>query len=278
MATILIADAGKASLVMSSEVFKDKIPGAVVHVATNGKDCMAICQQHKVDLCLIDFDLPDVDGVSLILALRDFFTGPILLSAYPEKIVEEAVANDLFAFNDAGAWIRKPVQFDDLADRIEMFLVNNHRLGRRFPLRVTTQLVGKGAGRGKRAPRMVAELVNVSIGGACIKIDKLVKLKSGQEFNLALPLSGKMRDVGPKDATKSKARKGAAAARPVKPPAIKFKADEAVKAKVCWVSPDGRVGLQFGKLSDGQRKGLEVLLRQVSGPTGASSDASGDAA
>ena len=111
MPVILIADACKPSLVMSSEVFKDKIAGATILVASTGKQCLELLLVNKPDMCVVDFDLPDADGVTLITAMRKSYRGPILLTAYPDKIVEQAVHSDLFAFNDAGGWVPKPVKF-----------------------------------------------------------------------------------------------------------------------------------------------------------------------
>src|SRR5690606_33289568 len=109
MTTVLIADTIKPSLVMSSEVFKDKIPGAEVIVASTGEEAIRLVEERKPDICLVDFDLPDVDGPALVIALRRVYEGPILMTAYPDQNVEKAVEEHLFAFNDANAWIRKPV-------------------------------------------------------------------------------------------------------------------------------------------------------------------------
>lgn len=279
MATVLIADAGKASLVMSSEIFKDKIPGSVVYVAGNGKDCIELAARHKPDMCVVDFDLPDVDGISLIHALREFYRGPILLTAYPDRVVSEAVAKELFAFNDSGAWLKKPVDSSVLEDKIDTFLLNKHRLGRRFPLSALTQLIGKSGGRGKRAPKIAGEIVNVSLGGVCVRLDLEMKFKDGQEFTLGIPLTGKIKEpvkLKAVAAPKGKgARKGAVTqAKPAPKRAdVKFKAEDTFKAKVCWAGPDGTLGLQFTKLSDSQRKGIESLLKRVGDATSDDSSA-----
>src|SRR5689334_16721400 len=109
MAKILIADAIKPSLVMSSEIFKDKIPGSTIFVAATGQDAIRIAEIEKPDLCLVDFDLPDVDGPSLVIALRKVYQGPILMTAYPDKNVTASVEEELFAYNDAGGWVSKPI-------------------------------------------------------------------------------------------------------------------------------------------------------------------------
>ena len=72
------------------------------------------------------------------------------MTAYPEKMVEQAVQDHLFACNDASAWVAKPIKSEDLEEKIDMFLLDGHRLGKRFESDLSTQLVAKASGRGKR--------------------------------------------------------------------------------------------------------------------------------
>lgn len=269
MPIILIADAIKPSLVMSSEVFKDKITGATILVATSGKQCLEVLSQTKPDMCVVDFDLPDVDGVTLIHAMRKTFKGPILLTAYPDKIVEEAVKADLFAYNDSGAWIPKPVKFNVLSEKIDQFLLDQHRLGRRFDVLLDTLVIGKGAGRGKRAPKVTGRITNMSLGGALIELDEPMKVQNGEEMMIALdlpedgkPLRAKLiaKPIAPKkpDAKNAKGRLTAAP----KKSAPKHIPDARVKCTVAWIDKKfTKAGIQFAKLSDSQKRGLEELLR-----------------
>lgn len=292
MTTVLIADACKPSLVMSSEIFKDKIPGAIVLVAATGKDCLDILQAQNPDICVVDFDLPDADGVSLVAAMRKVYKGPILLTAYPDAVVSAAVSTELYAFNDASGWIRKPVKFDDLSAKIERFLLNKYRLGRRFDVKLKTQVVGKGAGRGKRSPKVAGKIVNLSLGGVCIEFDQVFKVKGGQEIVISLPLPAR---AGGSSAVEvavieaSQTEKPSKATKPVKGEKtkkasrigamaaeadveltlatagpIRRGAEAKVKATVCWLDDSSRTaGLQFGKLTEVQRRGLENLLREL---------------
>jgi len=254
MTTILIADACKSSLVMSSEVFKDKIPGAIVLVSTTGKDCLAQLQSGKPDMCVVDFDLPDADGISLITAMRKIYDGPILLTAYPDNIVGEAVTEELFAFNDVSGWIRKPVKFDELSVKIDQFLVEQHRLGRRFDVGYKTQLVGKGAGRGKRSPKVAGKIVNLSLGGVCIALDGPFKMKGGEEITLSISLPSAAKEVTPKG--QGRTRSAATAGKG---------AETKLKATVAWHDEGSKTaGLRFEKMSDLQRRGLESLLKGLS--------------
>lgn len=258
MPTILIADSCKPSLVMSSEVFKDKISGSTILIANNGKECLEIMEKEKPDMCVVDFDLPDTDGVTLIHALRKTYKGPILLTAFPDKIVKEAVADNLFIYNDSGAWIKKPVRFDDLAEKIDQFLLDKHRLVKRFDMEIETLIVGKGAGRGKRAPKVAGKIINLSMGGVCIELDELMKMKKDEELTVSMAM--------PKAESKVKTSTTAKSKTTIK--ATKKKTDTAevkLKCSLAWIDRKNlKAGFAFQKLSDIQKRGIENLLRDSS--------------
>ncbi len=245
MTTVLIADSCKPSLVMTSEVFKDKIMGTVVDVAATGKEALDYLTSRRPDLCVVDFDLPDVDGPALVEAMRRIYDGPILMTAFPSDIVKQAVVDNLYAYQDASAWIPKPVNFDDLSEKIERFLVSKYRLERRFMASFMTQLIGKAAGRGKRAPKVDGKVLNISLGGACVKLTGPLKVKKAQELTMSIELPPQ------EDEEKAIARKKKTLAV----------AESKIKAKVAWINAKGEVGLQFGKLSDVQRKQLEHYFK-----------------
>ncbi len=247
MSTVLIIDPSKPSLVMSSEVFKDKIPGITVLVANSGRQALDLLEQPNgapvPDLCVVDFDLPDTDGITLIQMLRKNFRGPILLTAFPDDVVRKAVAEELFAYDDAGMWVPKPVRAEDLNEKIDRFLVGKFRVQRRFDFTPKTRLLGKSAGRGKRTPKFPGQILNISVGGACIQLSAAAKLKIGDEVSIELPI--------PKTE-----KKGAETAQ--------------LKSQVIWRTNDGkRIGIIFDKLNDPGRKGLERLLKQINNSTDA---------
>jgi CheY-like chemotaxis protein len=319
--SVHIIDSSKASLVMSSEVFKDKIPGTLVTFSLSAKEGLAHVQsktgKDTPDALVIDFNLPDADGVTLIKELRKFYKGPIFMTAYPDKIVDYAVQEELFHYHDACCWIPKPVRYEALEKRIEQFLVNRHRLGKRFDVNFPSLLVGKGEGRGKRAPKFDGQLVNISMGGICIVFKDVAKLKRDEEFivtmgvpagaidgagavsvlkpvlaaakqaakipvakvavqsskNLKLTPAQKAKEAA-KLKSQAKGRKGATMQVETPTPALpmieaidpNLKLEEyKVKATVAWLSDGGRkVGLQFGKIPDSQRRQIEVFLKGLS--------------
>jgi CheY-like chemotaxis protein len=185
-----IIDASKASLVMSSEVFKDKIPGSIVSYSLTAKEGLAHLQsrvdQDTPTAVVVDFNLPDADGVTLTKELRKFYNGPIFITAHPDKIIDLAVNEELFFYHDACCWIPKPVRFDVLEKRIEQFVINRHRILKRFDVNYPTLLTGKGEGRGKRAPKFDGRLINISIGGVCMAVNNPGKLLRDEEFIVTL--------------------------------------------------------------------------------------------
>lgn len=268
MTHVLIADASKPSLVMTSEVIKDKIPGAIVSVAKNGQEALDLLTKGAPDLCIVDFDLPDVDGPVLIEAMRRVYRGPILMTAFPAAFVDEAVRDHLFLHNDASGWVKKPVVVQDLSDKVDLFMIQRHRLGKRFESEITTQLIGKAAGRGKRAPKVSGKVVNISLGGACIAIDGSLKVKKAQEFMLTLEIPDPAAPA-PKAAEKNKST---AKGKPTKKTASRAPKtretltaapmlEAKLKAKIAWVGNDGQVGVQFANLTDLQKKELVNILR-----------------
>ena len=241
MTTVLIVDACKPSLVMTSEIFKDKMSGTIVDVAGTGRETLDYLNEKKPDLCVIDFDLPDVDGPALIEAMRKVFEGPILMTAYPESIVDDAVSDHLFACNDASAWVRKPIKSEELEKKIDKFLLDGYRLGKRFQSDMETQLVGKAAGRGKRAPKASGRIINLSLGGAKVKIEGAMKIKKAQELTLTLALP---------------------VADPRKGGSRIASGETKIKATIAWTNSNiGEIGLKFIRLTDVQKRGLENFFR-----------------
>lgn len=240
MTTVLIVDASKPSLVMTSEVFKDKMSGTIVDIAQSGKETIEYLTEKTPDLCVIDFDLPDVDGPSLIEAMRKVFSGPILMTAYPDAMVEKAVTDHLFACNDASAWVPKPIDFDDLSAKVDRFLLDGYRLGKRFQSDIETQLVGKASGRGKRAPKIGGRVVNLSLGGARVRVEGALKIKKAQELTMSLALPV----LDPRKSVAERLTVG----------------ETKIRATIAWAA-GGEIGLRFMRLTDLQKRGLENYFR-----------------
>jgi response regulator NasT len=92
----------------------------VVAQATNGVEAIALAQEHKPDLAILDVKMPELDGISAAEKIIEI--APVLmLTAFSQKdLVERA--------RDAGAmaYVVKPFSISDLVPAIEI-AVSRHR-------------------------------------------------------------------------------------------------------------------------------------------------------
>ena len=232
MTKLLIADNSKASLVMSTEVFKEKISGIVISVAKNGRDFLQMLPEISPDIGIVDFDLPDVDGTTLIKYAREIFDGPILLTAYLDDKIKEVISQELFAYEQEGVCIEKPIKFDKMAEVIDRFLISGKRILKRFQAKGDLKLLH---GSGKRSITIKGNLTNISLGGAClsyeVEIDPHINDRA-ITLSMHLPPPGSSRTL-----TK-------------------------LPGKICWINTEKKLlGIKFNQLSDTRRRALEKSLR-----------------
>lgn len=271
MVKVLVADTCKSSLVMTSEIFKDKIPGCTVVIALTGAECVELSQTQKFDMIIADFDLPDADGVNLTHVLRQTYDGPIVLTAYPEKIVNEAIKSELFAYVDSMGWVPKPVKFDVLEGKIEEFILKKRRVTKRFHTDFSAIIIGKGEGRGKRSPKITGNMNTLSVKGASMILDGEMKsIKVGDEIiiNVDVPedmLTGKVIakqiEVKIEKSVTKKSKSTAVAKKSKNTPTIKIKTTK-FKATVAWTNKNKtEAGFEFKKLTSGESRQIENVLR-----------------
>ncbi len=235
--TILIVDPSVPSRLMTAEVFKSKLSSPRLLIASTGKEGLEITKQEDPDLILVDFDLPDADGISMVQNLRKIYDKPIFLSVYPDGVITQAIRDELFAFNDSGDFISKPIQKEHLMEKIDHFIVNGKRIGKRFKVEdVSSTIIGKASGRGKRAPKFEGVLRDLSIGGACMSVDSSHKILLRSDIVLSMDI--------PKQTPRGK----------------QMTREMRLKATVAWKKKT-QVGIEFARLTEVQQKDLENYLR-----------------
>lgn len=254
MVKVLVADTCKSSLVMTTEIFKDRIPGCTVMIATTGAECVEIVKNNTLDMVVADFDLPDADGVNLTHVLRKIYNGPVVLTAFPEKIVNEAIEKELFAYADSLGWVPKPIKFEVMEEKIEKYILNKLRVIKRFDTNYPAMVIGKGAGRGKRAPKCSGNLNNLSLRGAGVLLEGEMKdIKIGDEITLNVDIPENILNGEVLEAKKVIGKKKAST---IKTKTTKF------KAKVAWADKKKtKLGFEFDKLTNAEMKQLDRLLR-----------------
>jgi CheY-like chemotaxis protein len=119
MLSVLIVDTCKISTVMTSELFKERVNGTTVTLCQSAKDCLQTLGEKAFDLVIVDINLPDLDGISLIRKIKKSFNTPTFLTAYPIKSVIELVGEKLFLYQDASQWISKPIRPKELEKSLE---------------------------------------------------------------------------------------------------------------------------------------------------------------
>lgn len=265
MTAILIADTFKSSIVMTSEIFKDKILGVSIDIVHTGQECLEKLESQEFDMIVIDFDLPDTDGVTLSKVLRKEYGGPIIITAFPDKVVHTAIEKELFPYHDSLDWIKKPVAVDKLSKLIQKYILEKKRVRKRYSTELDALISGKGAGRGKRAPKVKGNIINISIGGALLNLENQLKMKPGEEISLTLYHAHKES----KSKASVKKTKAKTVAKKAKTKTVAKKPEKTsssrIKAKIAWADKQKKqAGISFEGLTENNRKILEGLLRNSS--------------
>lgn len=186
MKKILIADASKASLVMTSEVFKDHFPGVHVLVARTSAEALEIAKrEQQIDAFVVDFDLPDKDGAYTAAKMKKLFPLPVLITAFDRPDVQESIERHCSAHDDCLSWLAKPVNAELVVSIAQRFVEGNFRTQRRIecmiPAVAEVTIKQRGARKNKEteatstpAPKIClpAMLEDCSVGGFKFRIMK----------------------------------------------------------------------------------------------------------
>lgn len=133
MKKILIADPNKASLVMTSEVFKENYPGIQVMVAKNATDALDMVKKNKdLDACVVDFDLPDTNGAKAAFQMKRVCKIPILITAFENESSSQTIEKTLQQYEDCQNWLKKPVEPEVVTAVMERFCAGKMRSEKRF--------------------------------------------------------------------------------------------------------------------------------------------------
>jgi len=103
-AAILLVDDNPHGLVARRTVLEEL--GYVIHVGANGEEALQVLGEHKVDLVITDFRMPNMDGVELITRIRRLRNEMpiILLSGFVEPLglTEQSTGADIVLSKSAG--------------------------------------------------------------------------------------------------------------------------------------------------------------------------------
>lgn len=172
---------------MTVEACKDVITKARVQVAYTGQEALEKIQKSSIDLVIVDFDLPDCDGVTLIKELKKQYDIPMFLTAFPDAVVFGAIQKDLYWYEDASRLVKKPVDFKELKEIIQRFVFEDDNLIRVFKPDMQANLSREK----KKNSDVTGEVVQMSIQGASVKYLKGATFMRNEKVLLRLSPSSK---------------------------------------------------------------------------------------
>jgi two-component system, OmpR family, KDP operon response regulator KdpE len=86
--------------------------------AANGKDGLVAAATHHPDLIVLDLGLPDIDGIKILIKLREWYNKPVLILSVRNS--EDDIVNALD--NGANDYLTKPFRTGELLARIRVAL------------------------------------------------------------------------------------------------------------------------------------------------------------
>jgi two-component system KDP operon response regulator KdpE len=95
--------------------------GYKISEAANGKDGMVAAATHHPDLVVLDLGLPDIDGIQILIKLREWYQKPILILSVRNS--EDDIVNALD--NGANDYLTKPFRTGELLARIRVAFRQN---------------------------------------------------------------------------------------------------------------------------------------------------------
>jgi CheY-like chemotaxis protein len=120
MRTVLITDDSKTSQMLVKTTLS-RMPGVDFLLADNGKEALALIEKRHVDLLITDINMPEMDGIALVRAVRQQKDAQVLPILIITAKGEDAARDEGLALG-ANAYVLKPLSTRDLADHASRLL------------------------------------------------------------------------------------------------------------------------------------------------------------
>ena len=121
---ILVVDDDMFNMLLAKAILKNIVPNATIFEAHNGKEAYQLYQQEKIDLVLMDVQMPEMDGNDATKAIRAFekssgiYTPILGLSAGALKEEKEKCIN-----SGMDEFLTKPIDSAKLKEAINKYLI-----------------------------------------------------------------------------------------------------------------------------------------------------------
>ena len=171
MKTGLVVDSNKVSLLMSAEACKDiKTDRVEIDVAYSGLECLKKIEENSYDFIVVDFDLVDCDGVSLIKEIKKIYSGPTFLTAFPDPAVCEAINRELYWYEDVNKWLKKPINAVEMRALVEHFVFKKKLVTKRFAPEISANIAVQE--KSAKKVEMKGQVLSMSIHTISVKYSK----------------------------------------------------------------------------------------------------------
>ena len=121
MKILIVDDSEVMRRIHKNTLVEQKIPEEVLREASDGVEAMKIAIAEEIDLFLVDWNMPNLDGLSFVKKLRDmgnYERTPIIM------ITSEAAKYNVIEAIQAGVtnYVVKPIRGTVLWDKIKPYL------------------------------------------------------------------------------------------------------------------------------------------------------------
>lgn len=193
---VLIADQSKPNVVIISEILKDKYQDVSIILAEDGRDVLRLIKKKNIDLLIMEFFQPDVDGVEVAKRIKKTDNHlPIIFTTVRNDDFIERFNEELFCFQDCSEIQFKPIQSGPFEKVVDRYLSKKGRIERRFELDVPFSFKVKHH-RTRKMTQVRGTMHNMSLSGFCISniTQGVLGSESSIEFELNKILAKRKRD------------------------------------------------------------------------------------
>jgi len=96
--------------------------GYVVGTAATGTDALKLCEENSFDLVILDFIMPNMNGIELLVRVRKLqphIRSIIISGQLKAEVDEKQLGKELGEWVEADSYLHKPVSPQRLAEEIE---------------------------------------------------------------------------------------------------------------------------------------------------------------
>jgi CheY-like chemotaxis protein len=93
--------------------------GHEVRVATNGLEAVKALRDFSADVVVTDINMPDMDGIELVMALRETSSGIGVIAISGGGLFEKGMLLDSASALGADVTLQKPLDLDQLREAID---------------------------------------------------------------------------------------------------------------------------------------------------------------